>query len=264
MVAEALLTAIVSAVPAHHYAWGTPELWVVTNDFGKEVSRHTDFGGHRAHEVAVSDDGKKFALISEDRLHLLAWSPGGEARELVSDGGLIRHPFIAPDGSVYFNHQERPVEVKHVMDWSQVWRVSWNGGPATRLSGTPGCHLGPYSWQGEHLYFLHADCRGHFRVGKLDVGSSPAVESDLTAPDAALDSFTEASAGRAVVRRDYAKLKIVVPTKRGDVEWGEVTEPVGDSHIRRTPSGEILVQGKTGLFVITAPGKAPKKLVSFQ
>lgn len=167
----ALLAVLVGAAPTGPLVFQGPEAWYVLSRSGALLSRVTEMDGSKVRELAVSPDGETFAFVPVDVMELrIKHQRSSRTSRVPPTGRVVQSPAFDAQGKwIYFSQAGlKPHLPNRPMQYSQLWRVPAEGGEATQLSFTVGCHLNPQPAGGENVLFTHARCTSGHGVGILE------------------------------------------------------------------------------------------------
>jgi dipeptidyl aminopeptidase/acylaminoacyl peptidase len=167
----ALLAVLLGATPTGPVVFRGPEAWYIVSRGGAVLSRVTEIDGAGVRDLAVSPDGETFAFVPAEAMELRIKRRGAaQTTRVPTTAPVVQSPAFDPDGKwVYFSQAGlKPHLPNRPMQYSQIWRVPVEGGEATQLSSSAGCHLNPWPTEGGNVLFTHARCTSGHGVGILE------------------------------------------------------------------------------------------------
>lgn len=180
-VTVALMALALAAAPMHAFRLGHD--WVVLDDSGTLVARHSPITEETILDGDVSPDGSFFVFSvsnPEDSGRLVRWQAGTSGLRLfVEERGFYGAPRFSRDGAWLFV-AHYPVTggapgAHAPMEYAQLYRVNVASGQMQRLTASNGCHMSSFSTDGRRVIFGHSTCRGQKHIEALSPGKNMAV-----------------------------------------------------------------------------------------
>lgn len=176
LIGRMVLLPLLHAAPLEaHVLFGEPGAdWAVLADNGEVRLRLREIAGVQPADVAISPDGKRWAVATQDERPELLLLTDLEAppRRLRARGNVLDGLRFSDDGEwVYFssNDDKQPRFENQPMLYAQVYRVRFDRGEPERLSLSRGCHMWPKPVSTGGVVVSHATCMGGRSLEILNV-----------------------------------------------------------------------------------------------
>jgi hypothetical protein len=245
------------AAPAGPLVFRGPHDWVLVSREGKRLGSFSKLAGIHPADVAVSDDGRRWALtVDKPKPALFLWAEGDLAPrgvELVGDYAVT--PSFSPDGDwVYFAQNDPSLPHSGPMPFAQLWKVPFTSGRAQRLSTSFGCHTEPRPLKSGQLLFVHADCRNGTANAELFDSRERVEIGGGTISELAVDP----ESGRVAFTRDTGEGRKVgewQPRERTERIWTGFLASPGRARPAWGSLGSLYFQNGNQLMRISAAGE---------
>lgn len=222
-----LVALAIAAAPMHAFRIGAD--WLVVDDSGSFVSRHTPITDETIFDGDIAPDGSFFVfsiLNPAGAGHLARWQVGeAKLQMFVEERGFYGAPRFSRDGAWLFvahypfaggapgNHAP--------MEYAQLYRINVHSRQMQKLTNSTGCHMSSFSNDGDRVVFGHSTCKGKKHIEALTTpGSLAAVafpqERTLADEGGLLDEPTLSGDGSVLVytRRNGNQVQLVAESRK--------------------------------------------------